>query len=106
MAARPVNRGRTGSAAAGVVGAVRDLPLRGRTPGRELPRARLVPPRGPDPRGADERLLGMLRSASAVPAEPREGAGSGVPGGVVELLLDPQQLVVLGDPLRAGRCPG
>src|SRR5690606_40689322 len=36
----------------------------------------------------------------------RERAAAGVPGRVVELLLDPQELVVLGDPLRPRRRAG
>src|SRR4051812_11225811 len=39
-------------------------------------------------------------------AVPRERAGTGVAGGVGELLLDAEQLVVLGDTVRAGRSAG
>src|SRR5690606_17691581 len=35
--------------------------------------------------------------------EPREGAATRVTGGVVQGLLDAQQLVVLGDPVGTGR---
>src|SRR4051794_13547261 len=47
---------------------------------------------------SDNRVLGR--------AVTRERARSGVPGGVTELLLDAQELVVLGDPVRAGRRAG
>src|SRR6187455_116144 len=42
----------------------------------------------------------VIRSRSG--AEAREGGPTGVASRVVELLLDAQQLVVLGDPLGAG----
>src|SRR3954468_3327661 len=46
----------------------------------------------------------MPRSAAG--GEAREGGGAGVPRRVVQLLLDAQQLVVLGDALAAGRGTG
>src|SRR6478735_5387023 len=46
------------------------------------------------------------RSALLAAGEAREGAGAGVDRGVVELLLDAQQLVVLGDPLGPRRGAG
>src|SRR6476660_2415731 len=94
----------------------------GPAPGRaEVPRA---VPRAPEPeRGADGRRAGCLpfplvpcpvpaigplvrvcrpgRPGSGLGCEAREGGSTGVAGGVVELLLDAQQLVVLGDALGA-----
>src|SRR6476620_2424998 len=98
----------------------RDRP--GPAPGRaEVPRA---VPRAPEPeRGADGRRAGCLPfplvpcpvpaigplgrvcrtgcPGSGLGCEAREGGSTGVAGGVVELLLDAQQLVVLGDALGA-----
>src|SRR4051812_25309227 len=49
--------------------------------------ARALPPRpGPDP--------GRAGGRGPLGTEPREGADTGVAGRVVEVLLDPQQLVV------------
>src|SRR5215207_11034932 len=50
------------------------------------------------------RRLGTGRASSA--AVPREGRATRVARRVVELLLDPQQLVVLGHPLGARRRAG
>src|SRR3954471_7594149 len=68
-------------------------------------RARADPP----VRAASRRLRALPRSAmtcSGLGAEPREGQLAGVPGGVAGGLLDAQQLVVLRDPLAAGRSAG
>src|SRR2546425_11684800 len=43
---------------------------------------------------------------SALVLEPRERRAAGVARGVVQLLLDAHQLVVLGHPVRAGRGAG
>src|SRR3954451_2013881 len=92
--ARPVNldpRG-SGDASAGTEDAVperrrwREPP--GRAPGR--------------PVGA--RRGWTIGAASGLVAG--EGAGSGVPGGVAQLLLDPEELVVLRHALGAGRRTG
>ena len=55
--------------------------------------------RGGRDAGPRERPVAMLGSALLAAGEAREGAGAGVDAGVVELLLDAQQLVVLGDAL-------
>src|SRR3954464_14030512 len=61
-------------------GRARGRPRPGPAPGREVERG---------PAGTLGRPL---------LAEPGERGGAGVAGGVVEVLLDPQQLVVLGHP--------
>src|SRR6478735_10089396 len=48
----------------------------------------------------------VVRGTVCSALEAREGAPAGVARGVVELLLDAEQLVVLGDALRAGRGTG
>src|SRR4029079_12730924 len=83
-----------------------DVPRRA---GRELPGARRVRSsrdgRGGDCPEADRRELGTgrYRSSARVPGE---RTGAGVAGGVGEVLLDPEELVVLRDPLGAGRGTG
>src|SRR5688572_25980 len=82
-AARPVTRGRTRSA-----------PLStGRRTGGRAPGTRPGPlaPRGLFPRGGWRRLTDT-RGGSALVAG--EGSGTGVAGGLAQLFLDAQQLVV------------
>src|SRR3984885_8149042 len=50
--------------------------------------------------------VGMIRRYSSGRGEPRERGRASVGGRVGEVLLDAKQLVVLGDPLAAGRGPG
>src|SRR3954451_22812827 len=114
IAARPVNRGR-GRACLGTAARGRGVPRRGpgpapgRAPGPEPGRGiavRRTAPRGPGVRlrGSEPRPEGrpLGIGSSALPAVAGERGAAGVPGGVVELLLDAQQLVVLRDPLGAG----
>src|SRR4051812_43831899 len=69
-------------------------------------RGRAAPPRRPGrvlrgrPRDDGRRLGGMSALV------PREGRGAGVPGGVAELGLDAEQLVVLRHPLGPRRGTG
>src|SRR5699024_9196500 len=60
----------------------------------------------PVPRGRQSLLTpypGAARACSALhPGPAGEGGGSRVPGGVLKLVLDTQQLVVLIDALTAG----
>src|SRR4051812_20920119 len=84
---------------------------RGRGAGAVVARVRAAAPRAPGRvlRGRPERGDGLRLGGIAVPGSalvPREGAGAGVPGGITELGLDPEQLVVLGDPLGPGRGTG
>src|SRR3954468_15824854 len=65
------------------------------------------PPRGPRPaapRGAP--AVGIALDPALDGTEPREGDSAGVARGVVELLLDPEQLVVLHGPVGACRRAG
>src|SRR4029453_2011995 len=63
-------------------------------------RARGFPRPGPSPPG---REVGRGPDGRASGLEPRERRGSGVTGCVVEILFDPQQLVVLGHPVGSRR---
>ena len=130
-AARPVSRGggpaRTGSGRpAGGLLAERLQPGRGGEPvpdpAQSAPRTqRSGPAHGPGPGTGRPRCLrlpyqsfgcgafGGARRCGAprsVSPEAREGAAAGVDRGVVQDLLDAQQLVVLGDALGAGRGAG
>src|SRR3954470_20797420 len=69
-------------------------PERAEAPGRD-------PARGPRPAAGGRRPA--VTSSAAVA---REGAATGVPRGIVQLLFDPEQLVVLRDPLAARRGAG
>src|SRR3954453_11246386 len=96
IAIRLVKRGRGAVASAA---RARSVP---RAPGRMLrwTCSRRDPRRG---RSCGVRRVGILATSALVP---REGGPTRIASGVVELLLDAQELVVLGHPLRAGRCTG
>src|SRR4051812_32194755 len=89
--ARPVNLDRRGDAevSGGACAA-----------GRGRRRCRGPPGRAPG-RPVGARRGWTIDTASGLVA--REGPGSGVPGGVAQLLLDAEQLVVLRHALGAGR---
>src|SRR5450432_4604552 len=55
---------------------------------------------------ADDCACGDGWSCMLSDGEPRESGGAGVARGIRELLLDPQELVVLGDPLAPRRRAG
>src|SRR5450631_3440173 len=62
----------------------------------------------PPGRAAGLRRGGVMRRSltHALPVEARERGATRVAGGVVELFLDTQELVVLGDAFASGRSPG
>ena len=92
---RGLSVGSTASTGAGRTG--RSGPVRRPGPGRRP---------GPEDRAPEGAAGRERRRVTGSDLVAREGPGAGVPRRVAQLLLDPEQLVELGDPVGPGRSAG